>query len=46
MTQPGSKISNALRNDSFAVSFMYLELRREAKDDYVTVGRKQGRVTG
>lgn len=32
---PGSKISNAPQNNSFAASFMHLKLRREGKEDCV-----------
>ena len=38
MTLPGSKMSNAPENDSFAVSFIHVELRRDCKRDYVKVG--------
>ena len=36
----GNKISDALENDSFAVSFIQLELRRDGKEDYMKVERK------
>lgn len=35
MTLPRSKISNAPQNDSFAVSFLHWELRREHKEGYM-----------
>lgn len=42
MTMPGTKISNAQENGSFAVSFIHLELRRECKG-YMKVGEgKEG----
>lgn len=31
---PETKISMALENNSFAVSFMHLKLRRDLKEDY------------
>ena len=37
---PGSKISNALENDSFAVAFLYLELK-ECKEDHMKVGESK-----
>lgn len=37
----GSKISNALENNSFAFSFMHLELRKEFKEDYTKVGESK-----
>lgn len=37
----GSKISNALKNDSFVVSFMGLKLRRELKEGYVEEGESE-----
>lgn len=37
----GSKILNALKNDSLAVSFVYLKLRRECKQGYVKVGESR-----
>lgn len=36
----GNKILNVLENDSFAVSIIPLELRRECKKDYMKVGEK------
>ena len=33
----GSKISNALKNNRFAISFMHVRLRREHKEDYLRV---------
>lgn len=38
---PGNKISNASANDSFAVLFTHLELRREFTEDYMKVRKKQ-----
>lgn len=35
---PGNMISNAQGNESFAVYFTHLKLRREQKEDYVKVG--------
>ena len=37
---PRNKISNAFANDSFAVLFTYLELRREFTEDYMKVRKK------
>lgn len=37
MTWLGSKILHALKNDSFIVSFIHLELKREHKEDYMKV---------
>lgn len=36
-------ISNAPENDSSAVSSMHLKLRKECKEDYMKVDKKQGR---
>lgn len=41
MLMPGSKISNASENDSFEISFIHLELRREHKEDYKKVGESK-----
>lgn len=41
MTLPGSDISNAPANDSFAVSFIGLELRRGWLEDYRNVGKSK-----
>lgn len=38
----GSKISNVLENDSFAVSFIHLELRQECKENLHEGEKKQG----
>lgn len=38
---PGSKLSNAPENDSFVVSFISLELRREYRKDYMKVGQSR-----
>ena len=37
----GSRISNSLDNDNFAVLFIDLELRREHTEDYMKVGESQ-----
>ena len=43
----GSKISNALENKSFVVSFMHLKLLRECKQDGMKVREQVGnRITG
>lgn len=36
-----SKTPNALLNDSFAVVFIHLELRRDPKEDYRNVGESK-----
>ena len=42
-----SNISNAPENNTFAVSFMHLELGRECKEDYMEVEEsKAGTGTG
>ena len=41
MTMPGSKISNALENDNFAVCVIDLKLRRESKEGYMKVGESK-----
>lgn len=41
---PGRKISNALENNSFAVSFVPLNLRREYKEDYMEVGKSKVKI--
>lgn len=38
---PGSTISNAPENNSFTVSLMHLELRRERKEDEMEVGESK-----
>lgn len=38
---PGNKLSNAPENDSFVVSFIPLELRREYRKDYMKVGQSR-----
>ena len=40
---PGSKISNAPKNNSFAASLMHLKLRREGKEDPTWRWEKAGR---
>lgn len=42
MTLLGNKIANAPENDSCAVSFMCLELKREHKEDYMEVRESKG----
>ena len=42
MTYAGEQISNAPENNSVAVSFMHLKLRRDHKEDY----RKKGESSG
>lgn len=37
MTMPGSKISNALENDSHVVSHIHLELRSGHKESYIKI---------
>ena len=37
----GSKISNAPENNSFALSFMHLKLRREFKEGYSKMGESE-----
>lgn len=40
MRMPGSNISNALKNDSYAVSFIHLELKG-CKEAYVKAGESK-----
>lgn len=40
----GSKLSNSPENVCFAVSFMYLDLRRECKQDDMRVRESKARV--
>lgn len=43
MTLPGSNISNLLESDSFTVSSVHLDLRRERKEGYMKVAEtRQG----
>ena len=44
MAIAGSKISNSPENNTLAVSFMRLKLRRERKEDYRSVGESEARV--
>lgn len=37
----GSKISNVSENDSFAVSFVQVEIRKKGKKDYTKVGENK-----
>lgn len=38
---PGSKISNAPKNNSFVASFMPLKLRRDCMEDYIRMGESK-----
>ena len=40
----GSKIVNSPENNSFAVSFIHLRLRREPKEDYTEVGESKAGI--
>ena len=41
MTVLGSKISSARENESFVVSLIHLESRRESKEDYRKAGESK-----
>lgn len=41
---PGSKISNAPPNNSFATSFLHLKLRRGHKEDYMETGKSKAGI--
>lgn len=41
MAIPSSKISRTPENDSFAVSLIHLELRKESVEDYMKVGESK-----
>ena len=40
----GSKISVALENNNFAVSFIHLQLRRDHKEDYIMMGESKAGI--